>query len=142
MRGTLAVIVVYSRRVGLCWLHRQQPQKTVIQNKNVISWECEPRYTTLRETIFFLPERVPGGVHSNIWFHRHFWNGKNSPITAQNLAKTVRETCQPFSLTSASRTYSIISPGWQSRISHSWIMVSTVTLRLFTRLSTVLGLIL
>ena len=40
MRGTLAVIVVYSRRVGLCWLHRQQPQKTVIQNKNVISWEC------------------------------------------------------------------------------------------------------
>ena len=24
-RGTLAVIAVYSRRVGLCWLHRQQP---------------------------------------------------------------------------------------------------------------------
>ena len=61
LRGTLAVIVVYSRRLGLCWLHREQPQKTVIQNKKVISWECEPRYTTLRETIFLLPQMGAGG---------------------------------------------------------------------------------
>ena len=33
MRGTLAVIVVYSRRVGLCWLHRQQPQKPLSRIK-------------------------------------------------------------------------------------------------------------
>lgn len=89
--------------------------KTVIQNKKVISWECEPHRYALRETIFFPPEMGAGGVHSNIWFHRHFWNGENSPETTQNQAKTVRETCQPFSLASASRTYSIKSPGWQSR---------------------------
>lgn len=56
--------------------------ETVIQYKKVIWWEPKPRYTASGETDFLLPERCAGGVHSNIWFHRHFWTRKTSPETA------------------------------------------------------------
>ena len=40
----------------------QTATKTVIQNKNLISWDSEPHYTAFEDNSFRLPEMGAGGV--------------------------------------------------------------------------------
>lgn len=89
----------------------QTATKTVIQNKNLISWDSEPHYTAFGENGLEMPEMGAGGVRKNKCFHRHFWSGKNSPITARNPTDSVNDIPYPLSLTSPSRTNSTRSPG-------------------------------
>ena len=91
----------------------------------------------------FIPKYTPG-ISEKVNRVSLTESGQFSPVFSASGSRCRCPWNQLFYWTpdTGSLTYSIISPGWQSRISHSWIMVSTVTLRLFTRLSTVLGLIL
>ena len=65
--GTLAVIVVYSRR-GLSWLHRQQPQKPSFKIKITLGWAVSHIYTLCGEQIFCFPKWVPPSAKGSAQF--------------------------------------------------------------------------
>jgi len=47
--------------------------KIVIQNKNVISWECEPRKTKMGVLLFISPEIPPMFKKRGALFRRQKW---------------------------------------------------------------------
>ena len=85
--------------------------KTVPRNKKATSWEFWPPRYGIEVSQILYPEMGAGGVQLNTWFRLHFWTGKIRHQEAGKPRKSVHERSQPLSLTSASRTYSIISAG-------------------------------
>ena len=71
--------------------------ETVIQNKKVISWESEPRYTTLPETIFLLPAKGAGGVFIQTSdFIDTFGMEKTAPKQSKIRPKLFEKLVSPF----------------------------------------------
>ena len=96
MRGTLAVIVVYSRRVGLWWLHREQPQEPSFKIKRSFRGSVSHAIPLCGKQSFFFLKGCRGVFIQTSGFIDTFGRRKTAPKQPKIPEKLFKKRRYPY----------------------------------------------
>ena len=94
----LADFFRYGSSVGFLFFWSMMVEEIVFQNKNVISWECEPRRKRMGVCGLVIPEiHPPTPCSIKQLVSPTLLDGRNRGKTATKRLKSVQETLTPYS---------------------------------------------